>query len=74
MSSRTLEPLTVSAVEAAALIGVSKSTWYAWTDAGRTPAPLKVGGRTLWRFDELQAWIDAGAPPRERWNQMRGAR
>ena len=74
MSSRALQPLTVSAAEAAALLGVSRSTWYDWHDAGRTPRGLKIGGRRLWDYAELQRWVSAGAPPRERWNQMTGAR
>ena len=68
----TTAPLLVGADEVARLLSVSRSTVYCWLDCGRLPSPLKVGGRTLWRFDELQQWIGAGAPPRVKW-EMRGA-
>ena len=73
MSTRELAPLTVSAAEAAALLGVSRSTWLLWNDAGTTPRGLKIGGRRLWDYGELQQWISAGAPPRTKWEALRGA-
>jgi len=72
--NRALEPLAVSAAEAAALLGVSRSTWYDWHDAGKTPRGLKIGGRRLWDYAELQRWVSAGAPPRVKWAAIRGAR
>jgi len=34
--------------------------------AGRTPAPVRLGKRTLWRIQDLEAWVASGCPPRWR--------
>ena len=57
-----------------ALGGISVSTLYAWQSAGRLPGPLHVGGRTLWRADEIEQWIEAGCPSREKFEAGQGAR
>jgi excisionase family DNA binding protein len=62
--------LTMHAASAAKLCGVSRATWYALAAAGRLPKPVRLGRRTLWRVDELKAWIDAGCPPLHRWEQI----
>ena len=59
--------LLVDAKEAARLCGIGLRTWHTLTSAGRTPNPLRLGRRVLWRRDELLAWIDAGCPPRHNW-------
>jgi predicted DNA-binding transcriptional regulator AlpA len=46
----------------------------AWDVAGKLPKPLRIGGRVVWRVDEIRAWIDAGAPDRETWEARRAAR
>jgi len=58
--------LLLSAREAAHVCSVSISTWYCWGAAGRVPLPVRIGGRVLWRTDELRRWIDAGCPARSR--------
>jgi excisionase family DNA binding protein len=60
--------LIVDAAEAAELIGIARSTFWKLHSSGRTPAPLRLGGRVVrWRRDELAAWVAAGCPPREKW-------
>jgi len=71
---RILEPLTVSAAEAAELLSISRSTLYEWNTLGRVPSPVRIGGRTLWDYVELQRWVGAGCPPRVRWEVMREGR
>jgi predicted DNA-binding transcriptional regulator AlpA len=56
--------LLVTAAEAAALCGKSLRTWRTWDAAGRIPRPVRIGRSTLWRADELRAWVAAGCPPR----------
>lgn len=56
--STQLEPLAVSAVEAARLIGVSKTKVYELMGRSDFPA-FKLGGRTLISVDGLRAWIKA---------------
>ncbi len=39
--------------------------------AGRLPAQVYVGGSRRWRRAEIVAWVAAGCPARERWEQIR---
>lgn len=64
--------LLVRAAEAARLCGVSLRGWWGLHSSGRTPLPTRLGGRTLWRRAELEAWTAAGCPSRERWQAMKG--
>jgi predicted DNA-binding transcriptional regulator AlpA len=66
-----IEPFNVAGKEAARLIGVSQPTWDRHTSAGKTPAPIKFGGRVLWRVAELRAWVEAGMPDRKVWEAMK---
>jgi excisionase family DNA binding protein len=69
------QPLLVPAVEAARLCGVSRAMWYRLLSAGRTPLPIRLGRRMLWRVSELKEWVEAGCPARERWEALkRGAK
>jgi predicted DNA-binding transcriptional regulator AlpA len=43
--------------------GTAWSTLYAWMRAGKFPRSRVVGGRSMWRSDEIRQWIDA-LPPR----------
>ncbi len=56
------EPLLVGAPEAARLSGISEPTWWRLHSAARVPAPVKLGGRTLWRSEELRRWVAVGCP------------
>lgn len=67
-------PLLLGAKAAAELCGVSMRTWWALNSAGKTPLPVRLGGRTLWRTAEIAAWIEAGCPARDRWHSMKGGR
>jgi predicted DNA-binding transcriptional regulator AlpA len=63
-----LVALTLDASEAAALIGIARSTFWKLHASGRTPAPLRMSGRVVrWRRAELAAWVAAGCPAREKW-------
>jgi predicted DNA-binding transcriptional regulator AlpA len=39
--------------------------------SGRLPAPIHLGRRVLWPREEIEAWLRAGAPDRQRWTAMR---
>ena len=45
-----------------------------WDAAGKLPAPIRIGGRVVWRVAEIRAWLAAGAPDREAWAAMVAAR
>jgi predicted DNA-binding transcriptional regulator AlpA len=66
-SVRPFEPLLVPAPEAAAVCGVSPATWHRLRAAGKTPAPVRLGGSVRWRLGELRDWVAAGCPARREW-------
>jgi predicted DNA-binding transcriptional regulator AlpA len=65
-------PLLIPAPEAARLSGVSPATWHRLAAAKKVPAPVRLGGRVLWRAAELREWIAAGCPDRRTWEARRG--
>ena len=41
-----------------ALVGFSRATLYRYTNAGRFPAPVRVGPRrVVWRASDLNTWF-----------------
>jgi predicted DNA-binding transcriptional regulator AlpA len=38
--------------------GVSYPTLWSWMRAGRFPRSRVVGGKSMWRSDEIQCWLD----------------
>ena len=62
--------LLLRASAAAAICSVSERTWRSWDAAGKIPQPIHVGRSTLWRTEELRAWIAAGCPRRKEWELM----
>jgi predicted DNA-binding transcriptional regulator AlpA len=63
--------LLITARRAAAICGKSLRTWRTWDSAGWIPRPMRIGRSTLWRADELRAWVDAGCPRRAEWEARR---
>ena len=59
--------LLISAKQAAEMCGKSLRTWRAWDAAGWIPRPVRIGRSTLWRIQELRAWIETGCPRRDEW-------
>lgn len=58
---------TLTASEAAALIGVSVATVRGWADQGRLPSHRTVGGHRRFEMSELREWLaQRGAPNLER--------
>ncbi|MFO0915329.1 MAG: hypothetical protein U0795_20370 [Pirellulales bacterium] len=64
-------PLLLDAHQAAALFGRSPRTWRSWNSAGMIPRPIRIQRSTLWRADELRAWVSAGCPDRQKWERIR---
>lgn len=61
MTTTTHPRLSVSANEAAAMLGVSPRTLANWRTQGIGPAFVRVGrvhSRTLYRIDDLKTWLD----------------
>ena len=64
-------PFLLRTHEAAAMCGKSQRTWRSWDAAGHIPQPIRIGRSTLWRADELRAWVAAGCPKRRDWESLR---
>lgn len=67
-------PLVVDAKALAKLLGLGVRTIRTHDAAGKLPAPVRIGGRVVWRVAEIRDWLDAGAPDRETWEARRAAR
>lgn len=50
----------------AALPGISKNTLAMWRYEGKGPRYRKLGRVVVYALDELEAWIEAGAPDGDR--------
>ncbi len=65
-ADRDRGPRTLTASEAAALIGVSVATIRGWADQGRLPSHRTVGGHRRFELGELRMWLEnRGAPAPE---------
>jgi predicted DNA-binding transcriptional regulator AlpA len=53
----------ISKPKVLAIVGCSYPTLWAWMRAGKFPRSRVVGGRSMWRSDEIDAWL-AGLPIR----------
>lgn len=60
MNEPILEPMAVSAAEAARLLGVSRPKVYELLNREDFPA-FKLGGRTLISVDGLRRWVERQA-------------
>jgi predicted DNA-binding transcriptional regulator AlpA len=68
------ERLAVTARDAARLLGICRAQLYRLHSSGRMPRPVYLGGRApRWCVEELRAWLDAGCPDRQTWEQLRRA-
>ena len=56
-------PVLITAAEFAQIMKVSKRTLWRLLSAGKLVEPIRVGGNTRWRLDDVRLWIDEGCPP-----------
>ncbi len=75
MSKQTLEliemePLLISAKDAAKLCGLSERTWYSLISTSQAPPSIKISGRRLWRLDVIKKWIFLNCPPIDRFIEI----
>jgi len=70
-ASTNLEPLALTAIQAAKLLGVSRSHFFKLASSGRLPLPVRLGRAVRWRRDELVEWLEAGCPTLDKWQMMR---
>lgn len=55
-------PLLLTAQQVADLLQVSPRTLWRLVSAQKVIGPVRIGGNTRWRREEVQAWIAAGCP------------
>jgi predicted DNA-binding transcriptional regulator AlpA len=67
---RRVSILAVDAKRLARMLCCGVRTIRSWDAAGRLPSPIRIGGRVVWRLDEIRAWLRAGAPNRSEWNAI----
>ena len=71
----SLQPLAVDAAGVGRLLCISRATVFQLHSRGRLPLPVRLGSRCpRWIVSELHAWLQAGAPNREVWEQLKAAR
>ena len=54
----TITPLLVSAEKAAELLGIGERSLWRGVSKGDVPKPVKLAGRTLWRYADLARFVD----------------
>lgn len=57
----------LSVKDVARTLSLSARSVWKLLSSGRLPQPVRLGRSVRWRADELTAWMDAGCPPRDRW-------
>lgn len=61
------EKLLLTARQVADALGISERKVWSMHTTARLPAPVQLGDRsTRWRRTDLERWIEAGCPSRER--------
>ncbi|WP_145198219.1 helix-turn-helix domain-containing protein [Planctomycetes bacterium Poly30] len=63
-----VQPLLLPAPKVAEMLGVSKRQIAGLRSSGRLPSPVRLGRSVRWRREEIEAWIAAGCPTRDRWD------
>jgi excisionase family DNA binding protein len=63
-------PQLLDVQQVAELLGCSPRHVYRLADAGRMPAPLKLGSLVRWSAGAIRDWVDQGCPAVR---QLRGA-
>ena len=64
-------PVLLTAADVARLLSVTVRHVRSLDASGRLPRPIRLGRAVRWSRSELLAWIDAGAPSRDRWEATR---
>lgn len=71
LRSSESDRLVLPAAGVAKLLGISERHLWACHASGKLgPRPIALGRSKRWRIDEIQAWLAAGAPVREQWDEL----
>jgi len=55
----------------ASKLAISKRGVHRLNSSGRIPKPLQIGGAIRWSEKTINRWLDAGAPDRRTFEEMR---
>ena len=64
------EQLALTANDVARLLGISRAHVFRLQNSGRLPKPIRLGRAVRWPRANLEAWLEAGAPTRDRWEEL----
>ncbi len=68
-----VQPLAVGADDAARLLSMSRSTFYAGVSAGLILPGFRIGRQRRWDVEQLKAWIADGARPVSIWQSRQAS-
>ena len=63
--------LALTAEQVAQVMGISRSHVWRLHSSGHLPCPVRLGRAVRWDRKTLEAWLEAGGPPRDRWEARR---
>lgn len=63
--------LVVDSREVSKMLKLSERKIWSMRKEGRMPEPLQLGQSIRWSRDEIEAWIEAGCPHRDKWTWSR---
>lgn len=69
-TASTFERLALSAEEVADVLGISRAHVFRLASSGRLLRSVRLGRAVRWDRTTLEAWLAAGAPTRDRWEEM----
>jgi len=55
-------PLLINAEQLAQILNISQRTLWRLLSAKKLIPPVRIGGNTRWRINEVHQWIDDGCP------------
>ncbi len=70
----TTKPLLADAAEVGEMLVLSVRTIRRLDCSGKLPRPVRIGGAVRWLVADIEAWLAAGCPDRQRWEAMRGTK
>jgi len=76
MNTQTVTNQTCQLLNAKALglmLSLSKRQVFRLNSSAKIPAPIRIGGAVRWSEQEISEWLQAGAPDRKTWQQLKEA-
>jgi excisionase family DNA binding protein len=68
------EPLLLSIADTMHLLNLPRRTLYSLLNSGALPPSFKLGGKRVFRRQDLTRWVDLGMPPLEKYLVLTGGK